>query len=78
MVLAGVAANVASIRGEIEHVPKVGGPKVGAFLKRLVDLVVANELVLLAIIASTRFLGVDIGHAFSTIFGEAKRLFGEE
>lgn len=78
VVLSGIASLVPSVRTEVEHVPDVGGPKVGMPLEAFQKMLVIETLVLFRVVEALRLGGVEVWHAFGAVFGIAKDSLGIE
>ena len=73
MVHARLAALVARVGREVEHVPDVRGPKVGALVKELEHVLVVDALVLLRVVLAAGLGGVEVGHGLAAILAHADR-----
>ena len=71
MVHAGLTALVARVSREVEHVPDVRGPEVGALVKELEHVLVVDALILLRVVLAAGLGGVEVGHGLAAILAHA-------
>ena len=76
VVHAGLAALVAGVCREVEHVPHVGGPHEGALRKALQQVFVIKSLILFRLVAAAGLCAVQGRHRLRAVLGVAQAPVG--